>query len=141
MNLSSQGLEKLADVLELSDVPNLRLAFEHVIPLIADALDLPRQATYEEILLGVAEWMAEKLSLERFKIYSVEELFQEIQTQSKKSQAFSKPKKIPALLVKNELGAKLFKESILQEISWFNEQSIYLILVKFFDSSYCKSSD
>lgn len=119
MNLSSQGLEKLADVLELSDVPNLRLAFEHVIPLIADALDLPRQATYEEILLGVAEWMAEKLSLERFKIYSVEELFQEIQTQSKKSQAFSKPKKIPALLVKNELGAKLFKESILQEISWF----------------------
>ncbi len=119
MNLSSQGLKELADVLELSDVPNIRLAFEHVVPLIADALDLPRQATYEEILIGVAEWMAEKLDLERFTIYSVEELFHEIQVRSKDSEVFSKPKKIPALLVKNELGAKLFKENILQEISWF----------------------
>lgn len=119
MNLSSQGLEDLADVLELNDIPDIRLTFEHIIPLIADALDLPRQANYEEILLGVAEWMAEKLDLERFTIYSVEELFHEIQVHSKESKVFSKPKKIPALLVKNELGAKLFKESILQQISWF----------------------
>ncbi|MDD4663940.1 MAG: patatin-like phospholipase family protein, partial [Caldisericia bacterium] len=119
IGFSDQGLEKLANILELGDVPDLRFTFEHVMPLIADALDLPRHATYEEILLGVAEWMAGKLALERFKIYTVKDLFHAIQVQSIEKKAFTKPKKLPALLVKNELGAKLFKENILQEVSWF----------------------
>jgi len=119
IDFSAQGLKELADILELGDVPDLRFTFEHVIPLIADALDLPKHATYEEILLGVAEWMAEKLELERFKIYTAEELFDAIQAQSKRKKVFTKPKKLPAVLVKNELGAKLFKDNILHEISWF----------------------
>ena len=119
IEIASHGLEELSTVLELGDVPDMRFIFEHLMPLLADALDLPRYATYEEILLGVSEWMADKLALERFKIYNVEELFCSIQEQSSKKKAFTKPKKLPALLVKNELGAKLFKESILQELSWF----------------------
>ena len=119
IDFAAQGLEELANILEIGGVPDLRFTFEHVIPLIADALDLPRHATYEDILFGVAEWMAEKLELERFKIYTVEELFGAIQAQSKGKKVFTKPKKLPAVLVKNELGAKLFKDNILHEISWF----------------------
>jgi NTE family protein len=115
----SEDVEELARKMDLQGISPYRLMFEHIIPLVSEALGLSRQATYEDLVLGIAEWMAKALNIKRFEIYSAEAFLSSIKNNPKAVKIFHPTKKIPSLLIKNEFGAKLFKESILQEIAWF----------------------
>jgi NTE family protein len=116
-------MEDLAKGMNLQGMPPIRLMFEHILPLLSNALGLSIYASYEDIIMGVAEWMAKKLSIERFHLYPAEKFLLTIQHHPKARKIFPRPNKLPPILVKNELGAKVFKDRILQEISWFIIQS------------------
>ena len=88
-------------------------------PLLAEALGLSKQANYEDIVLGVAEWMAKALHIQRFKIYKAEDFLKSIKAHPKAQKIFHPTRKLPTLLIHNEIGARVFKNSILQEIAWF----------------------
>ncbi len=114
-----QDLEPLANKIGLKGIPPFRLIFEHILPLLSETLGLGQQSSYEDIALGVAEWMAQALSIERFKIYEADELFDTIRKHPKAQKIFHAPKTFPALFIKNELIAKMYKDLVLQTLSHF----------------------
>lgn len=57
---------------------NRRVLFEFLVPRIADLLNLPANAAYEDIFAGLLERIAEANGIERFRIYSFFELNSEI---------------------------------------------------------------
>ena len=118
-NLSNENLDEIAQTMGLQDISPMRFLFEHLMPRVAEALNLHQNSTYEDIVIGVAEWMAEKLGIERFKIYSVNDFLNEIRQHPKAEKVFQKPKTSQLLQIKNELISLLFRETILKEISWF----------------------
>ncbi|HOI25329.1 MAG TPA: patatin-like phospholipase family protein [Caldisericia bacterium] len=115
----TDDLDKLAERMNLKGIPSYRLLFEHLMPLLSEALNLSKHASYEDIVLGVAEWMAKALHLARFKIYSVEDFLSSIKDHPKIHKTFQPAKILPSILIQNELGARVFKENIMQEIAWF----------------------
>lgn len=115
----TDDLDKLAEHMNLKGIPPYRLLFEHLMPLLSEALKLSKHASYEDIVLGVAEWMGKALHLPRFKIYSVEDFLRSIKDHPKVLKTFQPVKKLPSILIQNELGARVFKDAIMQEIAWF----------------------
>lgn len=115
----TDDMDKLAERMNLKGIPSYRLLFEHLMPLLSEALNLSKHASYEDIVLGVAEWMAKALHLTRFKIYSVEDFLSSIKDHPKIHKTFQPAKILPSILIQNELGARVFKENIMQEIAWF----------------------
>ncbi len=115
----TDDMDKLAERMNLKGIPSYRLVFEHLMPLLSEALNLSKHASYEDIVLGVAEWMAKALHLTRFKIYSVEDFLSSIKDHPKVLKTFQPAKILPSILIQNELGARVFKENIMQEIAWF----------------------
>jgi hypothetical protein len=92
-----------------------RKILEGIIPVLADLIDAPRSATYEEILEFICEEAAKKIKLNRFKIYTLPEMIEKIQS---KYQAT--PQKILqkwyTMPLKNDLFRKAFKDQILEEV-------------------------
>jgi NTE family protein len=115
----TDDLDKLAERMNLKGIPPYRLLFEHLMPLLSEALNLSKHVGYEDIVLGVAEWMAKVLHLPRFKIYSVKDFLRSIKDHPKALKTFHPAKKLPTLLIQNEIGARVFKDIIMQEIAWF----------------------
>ncbi len=69
--------------LDLQYPPSKRTLFEEIIPRVAELLDLGKEATYEEIVVSFLEAQAMDLGMERFKIYSFTDFFNEIIERSK----------------------------------------------------------
>ena len=92
-----------------------RKILEGIIPVLADLIDAPRSATYEEILEFICEEAAKKIKLNRFQIYTLPEMIEKIQS---KYQAT--PQKILqkwyTMPLKNDLFRKAFKDQILEEV-------------------------
>lgn len=55
-----------------------RTIFEHLVPRIANLLDLPENVTYEDVFIGLMERIAEANGVERFRVYSSYELYSKI---------------------------------------------------------------
>lgn len=77
-NLSEEKVDKLREILKIPEAPYRRALFEHIIPKICSILGVDREASYEELLIYLLEKKAERLGVEKFKIYTFEELLSEV---------------------------------------------------------------
>ncbi len=68
----------LKDKVDESDSKLLRKIFEEHVPKLAEELELPENFGYDELLYKLLEKEAEKKKIDRFKIYTVDELMREI---------------------------------------------------------------
>lgn len=75
-NMSEERLQKISGLFGIP--PEKRALFEEIIPKVAGLLDLSAKASYEDIAIGLLEKAAEGLGIERFRIYSVEELYDQV---------------------------------------------------------------
>lgn len=77
-----ESIEYLIDILqaeaESSDIPFIRNIFEKMIPKLAEEFELPLDFKYDEILYKVLERQAKKKNIDKFKIYTAEELTREV---------------------------------------------------------------
>ena len=78
LNISEEKVNKIREILKLPEAPYRRTLFEHIIPKICSMLGVDREASYEDLLIYLLEKKAEKLEVERFKIYTFEELLSEV---------------------------------------------------------------
>ena len=69
----------LKNKVEESDSKLLRKIFEEHVPKLAEELDLPETFKYDELLYKLLENEAEKKKVDKFKIYTVDELMREIE--------------------------------------------------------------
>lgn len=81
-NIPENVILQIGETLKVSQMDSKRMLFEKIIPTIADLLKLPNTATYEEIFIGLLEVIAEKKSVEKFNIYSINEFIDEIEKTS-----------------------------------------------------------
>ncbi|MDD4028433.1 MAG: patatin-like phospholipase family protein [Caldisericia bacterium] len=92
-----------------------RKVLEGIVPALADLVDAPKSASYEEILEFVCEEAAKKIPLNRFKIYTLTEMIEHIQSQYKPVSETLLQKWF-ALPMKNDLFRKAFKDQIINEV-------------------------
>ena len=81
-NIPENVILQIGETLKVSQMDSKRMLFEKIIPTIADLLKLPNTATYEEIFIGLLEVIAEKKSVEKFNIYSINEFIDVIEKTS-----------------------------------------------------------
>ena len=114
--LDNQKIKKVCSLFGLQDVYGRRALFEHVVPKIADLLELPDQATYEDIAVALIESVAEICGVERFKIYTLFELIEEIKRKCKPEEA-SFIKEIPSFLRNMNFVSRIIRDKIICSIA------------------------
>lgn len=113
-----EKVEKAASILGFEDMSMDRVLFEKIMPRLENILDMKGRADYEDICLRLFERIAEKLNIERFKIYNslefinlVIETFQKTPIEfTNNVPAFVKHNKLLALAVKEDMIVELFTE-------------------------------
>lgn len=111
-------VKNVASILGFDDISMDRVLFEKIMPRLENILDMKGRADYEDICIRLAERIAEKLNIERFKIYTAIdflkltiETFQKNPIEfTKNVPAFIKHNKILALAVKDDLIVEIFTE-------------------------------
>ena len=75
LSLDDSKINQIKSLMRISDnLPNRRALFETIIPRLASMLGIKKDFTYEDLLIGLLENQAENLGIDRFNIYSFEEL-------------------------------------------------------------------
>lgn len=75
LNIEDQKIDEIKNLLHIPDIlPDKRVLFEIIIPKLGSLLGLNRDFTYEDLMVSLLEMKAEDLDIERFNIYSFDEL-------------------------------------------------------------------
>ncbi len=74
------SLKNIISISQLLGVNNesYRAMYESIVPLIAEILKVPPEATYSDFMLSYYEFLGREAKLERFKLYTFDELRQEV---------------------------------------------------------------
>ncbi len=108
-------IENVASILGFDDISKDRVIFEKIMPRLENILDMKGRADYEDICIRLAERIAEKLNIERFKIYtSLDFLKLTIETFRRNPIEFTK--NVPAFIKHNKILALAVKEDLIVEI-------------------------
>ena len=92
------------------------MLFEYLIPKVADLLSLPSDASYEDIAIGLLENIAAECSLERFRIYDIRELHNEIvKKYTYREDDFIR--EVPGFLRSSDFIARIVKDRIIGVIA------------------------
>lgn len=74
LRIEEEKVEKIREILKVHHGPHRRVLFENIIPKICSMLSIDKESNYDDILIYLLEKKAEKLGIEKFKIYDFEEL-------------------------------------------------------------------
>lgn len=115
---NKEKIMNVAKILGYEDFSIDRVLFEKILPRLESILDMKGRADYEDICIRLAEGIAEKLKIERFKIYNSLEFlnltideFQKSPIESARNlPSFIKHNKILSLAVKDDLLVEIFTE-------------------------------
>lgn len=114
-NIEDDLIQKVAAKMNMEEYAGKRYLFEVLMPRVASLMDLPKNAGYKDLVIGLYETLALSLNLEKFKIYSYDGFLFEIYAKYKRNK---KPRKeIHGIYMKNELLSKLKRQEILLEIA------------------------
>lgn len=74
VGLEKSKIESLIDLFHINRTYSERTILENIIPKLGSGLGLHKEFTYEDLYIGLLEKKAKEFTLERFKIYKIEEL-------------------------------------------------------------------
>ena len=74
LKIKEEDINKIQDILKLPRMPHRRSLFESIIPRLYSIISMDEDHDYEDLIIHLLEIKAEKLGINRFKIYSLEEL-------------------------------------------------------------------
>jgi NTE family protein len=74
LDLGEYKVGKISKLLKIPELPYNRRLFEHIIPKLGSLLNLEKDFSYEELLIGLLEIKASHLKIERFQIYGFKDL-------------------------------------------------------------------
>ncbi len=115
---NKETIKCVGSTLGFEEIPIDRILFEKILPRLENILDMKGRADYEDICLRLAERIAEKLGVERFKIYNsldflnlvIDEFRKNPVEFTKNVPAFVKHNRILSLAVKEDLIVEVFTE-------------------------------
>ena len=116
LGLTESQVRQIEKILKLPEIPYRRSLLENIIPKISSMLGIDKDCSYEDLTIGLLEKMAEELCIERFEIYTFEELFDKI-----KGKKYIKDKeevsRLNRIIEKVDIIPILNKEEALLEIA------------------------
>ncbi len=116
LSIPEEEVRKMEEILKLPEIPYRRALLENIIPKICSMLSLDKNCSYEELLIYLLEKKAENLNVERFKIYSFEELLTKVEDK-KIVKAKEEAGKLDKLIEKVDILPILNKDEALLDIS------------------------
>lgn len=116
LSIPEEEVRKMEEILKLPEIPYRRALLENIIPKICSMLSLDKNCSYEELLIYLLEKKAENLNVERFKIYSFEELLSKVEDK-KIVKAKEEAGKLDKLIEKVDILPILNKDEALLDIS------------------------
>ncbi len=64
--------------MKFTQIEPRRMLFEKILPSLARKLDIPTSSTYQDIIIGIFEYMAEQREIKRYVIYKFNNFLGEI---------------------------------------------------------------
>jgi len=121
-NYKKEKIKEIADIVKYKEECNNRAVFESIIPKTAGMFDASKEDDYDNILIRILEYLAEKENVDRLKIYTYKELIEVVEANiSKEKKAKGKNSKYTVLDIwetisgenmKSNMAYRLFKEII-----------------------------
>lgn len=103
-SLPDKIVEELGKIFRVKKMPVKRMLFEGIVPRLVNIMKLNSSSGYREIFIGLLEALAEDCGVNRYRIYTVEELAGEIEACLKEKR---KPAKGSRLKISSRLNKKL----------------------------------
>ncbi|TCS87989.1 NTE family protein [Keratinibaculum paraultunense] len=115
-SLDEDKVLKMAEIFKIDkDIPYRRALFEFIIPKISNILGMDKKATYEDIYYRLLERLAEIYEIDRFNIYTDEELLDLIKNKLLKEE-YTKGNGIEKIIEKVNLLPLFNKDEIIKEV-------------------------
>jgi NTE family protein len=116
LNLDKKIIKKLLKQLSLEKEPYLRSFFENLIPKLINLLEIDYQSNYTVIVIRLLEELAVYLKIDRYKIYTFEELLKIVrENYQKKDKKLTR--RLPAFIKTSRLLPKQLKEDLILDIA------------------------
>ncbi|MGB4438830.1 MAG: patatin-like phospholipase family protein [Sedimentibacter sp.] len=112
---NKEKIEKVGKLLGFENVFEERMLFEKIMPRLENILDMKGNYDYEDIVIRLAEKIAEKYDIERFKIYSAKE-FLNLTIEKFIENPFTFTQNVPSFIKRNKLLSLAVKEDLIVEI-------------------------
>jgi NTE family protein len=116
LNLDKDIIKRLLKQLSLTEEPCLRSFFENLIPKLVSLLEIDYKADYKVIVILLLEELAAFLKIDRYKIYSFEELLKVVRENYQKNDK-SLASKLPAFIKTSTLLPEQLKKDLLLDIA------------------------
>ncbi len=116
LNLDKNIIKKLLKQLSLAEEPYLRSFFENLIPKLVNLLEINYQSNYSVIVTRLLEELAAYLTIDRYKIYTFEELLKSVRQNYQKNDK-NLTRRLPAFIKTSSLLPKQLKKDLVLEIA------------------------
>ncbi|MFW6230165.1 MAG: patatin-like phospholipase family protein, partial [Halanaerobium sp.] len=116
LNLDREIIERLLKQLSLAEEPYLRSFFENLIPKLVNLLEIDYQSSYTVIVSRLLEELAASLNIDRYKIYTFDELLKLVRENHQRKEK-SLTKKLPAFIKTSNLLPGQLKKDLLIDIA------------------------
>lgn len=115
LKLNQEQLAKIGEILNIKELTGYRMLFEDAIAKLSVLLDLDKQSNYEDILLSLLEFIAEKIDIERFKVYDLDNFIKQIKKAFPENKTLES-NNIPNFIKDNKLLSRTVKDALLEDI-------------------------
>lgn len=116
VNTDEKSIISLLNKFSISFKDPYRAFFEKLIPKLNNLIDTDKDCSYAEIIVYLLEKLAEEIDINRFKIYSFDELHKKLKVDYNNKKKSSRHK-LPNFFQTSSLLPKQFKEDIIIEIA------------------------
>ena len=116
LDLDKKIVKRLLKQLSLTESPWRRSFFENCIPKLINLLELDYTADYSKIVIRLLEKIASNLDIDRYEIYSFEELLKLVRKNYRQKQR-NFTDKLPAFIKTSSLLPKQLKEDLILDVA------------------------
>lgn len=116
LRISEDEVRILEEILKLPRMPHRRSLFESIIPKIYSIISMDQQHSYEDLITHLLEIKSEKLGIDRFKLYTFEELLEQAES-TKLKLPKEEPNTLDRIIDKVDIMSLFNRDEILLKIS------------------------
>ncbi len=89
LSIPEEAIYEIKKIMHLPDMEAKRLLFEKILPVFSRKLGFSSAASHQDILLGILEFYAEELGVEKYRIWDIESFLKVLRTKYKAEFAIS----------------------------------------------------
>ena len=116
LKIKEEDINHIQDILKLPRISYRRALFENIIPKIYSMISMDKDHNYEDLIIYLLEIKDEKLRVDRFKVYSIEELLDLVENRQIKLPK-DQPNTLDKIIDKVDIISFFNREEILLQIS------------------------